>query len=134
MKNMHCKSSQRHGLKIYILSSSVHSYSARQCSEALRINSFYGYNNIPSLEMFILGTNIIHICSQALIKCQLGFKKYLMCLIQTRIHDSHCTKNEVFHFSKCDQIRGKLRICSHLLKKSLMEDFIFCAVSSKHLK
>ena len=32
-------------------------------------------------------------------------------------------------FSKCDQIRMKLRICSHLLKKSLMEKFIFCVVS-----
>ena len=32
-------------------------------------------------------------------------------------------------FSKCDQIRRKLRIWSHLLKKSLMEDFIFCAVT-----
>ena len=31
--------------------------------------------------------------------------------------------------SKCDQIRRKLRIWSHLLKKSLMEIFIFCAVS-----
>ena len=31
-------------------------------------------------------------------------------------------------FGKCDQIRKKLRICSHLLKKSLMESFIFCAV------
>ena len=30
-------------------------------------------------------------------------------------------------FSKCDQIRKKLRIWSHLLKKSLMENFIFCA-------
>ena len=29
-------------------------------------------------------------------------------------------------FSKCDQIRSFLRICSHLLKKSLMEKFIFC--------
>ena len=28
-------------------------------------------------------------------------------------------------FSKCDQIRRKLRICSHLLKKSVMENFIF---------
>ena len=28
-------------------------------------------------------------------------------------------------FSKCDQIRRKLQ--SHLLKKSLMENFIFCA-------
>ena len=31
-------------------------------------------------------------------------------------------------FSKCDQIRRKLRIWSHLLKKSLMEKLIFCAV------
>ena len=31
-------------------------------------------------------------------------------------------------FSKCDQIRRKLRIWSHLLKKSLMENFIFCTV------
>ena len=31
-------------------------------------------------------------------------------------------------FSKSDQIRRKLRIWSHLLKKSLMENFVFCAV------
>ena len=31
-------------------------------------------------------------------------------------------------FSKYDQIRRKLRIWSHLLKKSLMENFVFCAV------
>ena len=31
-------------------------------------------------------------------------------------------------FSKCDQIRWKLRIWWHLLKKYLMENFIFCAV------
>ena len=31
--------------------------------------------------------------------------------------------------SKCDQICRKLRIWSHLLEKSLMENFIFCAVS-----
>ena len=29
-------------------------------------------------------------------------------------------------FSKCDQIHRKLQIWSHLLKKSLMENFIFC--------
>ena len=32
-------------------------------------------------------------------------------------------------FSKCDQIRSFLRIWSHLLKKSVMENFIFCAVT-----
>ena len=31
-------------------------------------------------------------------------------------------------FSKCDQIRNFLRISSHLLKKSFMENFIFSAV------
>ena len=30
-------------------------------------------------------------------------------------------------FSKCDQIRRKLQIYSHLMKKSVMENFIFCA-------
>ena len=32
-------------------------------------------------------------------------------------------------FSKCDQIHRKLRIWSKLLKKCLMENFIFCAVT-----
>ena len=31
--------------------------------------------------------------------------------------------------SKCDQIRSFLRIWSHLLKKSLMKNFIFFAVT-----
>ena len=36
-------------------------------------------------------------------------------------------------FSKCDQIRSFLGIWSHLLKKSLMESFIFCAVKTPAL-
>ena len=32
-------------------------------------------------------------------------------------------------FSECDQIRSFLWIWSHLLKKSLIENFIFCALS-----
>ena len=31
-------------------------------------------------------------------------------------------------FSKCEQIRSFLQIWSHLLMKSLMDNFIFCAV------
>ena len=34
-------------------------------------------------------------------------------------------------FSKCDQIRRKLWIWSHLLKKSLLENFIFCVACVK---
>ena len=47
--------------------------------------------------------------------------------MQTR----HCTKMKFYFkdfFSKCDQIRRFLRLWSHFLKKSLMENFIFCAV------
>ena len=36
-------------------------------------------------------------------------------------------------FGKSDQIHSKLRIQSHLLKKSLMENFIFCAVWNYHV-
>ena len=35
--------------------------------------------------------------------------------------------------SKCDQILSFLQIWSHLLMKSLMENFIFCAVTIKVL-
>ena len=43
----------------------------------------------------------------------------------------HCTKMKFSikgFFSKCDQIHRFLQIWSHLLKKSLMGSFIFCAV------
>ena len=36
-------------------------------------------------------------------------------------------------FSKCDQIRNFLWIWSHLLQKSLMDNFIFCAVKVQEL-
>ena len=35
-----------------------------------------------------------------------------------------------YFFSKCDQICRKQRVWSHLLKKSLMENLIFCAVKN----
>ena len=37
-------------------------------------------------------------------------------------------------FSKCDQICSILWIWLHLIKKSLMENFIFCAVLSEFNK
>ena len=43
----------------------------------------------------------------------------------------HSQKTKFFikyFFSKCDQIRSFLRISSYLLKKCLMENFIFCTV------
>ena len=37
-------------------------------------------------------------------------------------------------FNKCNQILSFLRIWSHLLEKSLMENFIFCAMRTSHLR
>ena len=38
------------------------------------------------------------------------------------------------NFSKFDQIHRELRIWSHLLKKSLMENFIFCVVVPRKIR
>ena len=47
-------------------------------------------------------------------------------------HNNHCTKNKVFSLRissvNVTQIRRKLKICSHLRKKSSIKNFIFCAV------
>ena len=54
-----------------------------------------------------------------------------------RKRDYHCTKMKFFikdFFSKCDQIQSFLWIRSHLLKKSLMKNFVFCAVYSESTK
>ena len=52
-------------------------------------------------------------------------------------NNSYCTEIKFSikdFFSKCDQIRRKLRILSHLLKISSMENFIFLVQCHTHLK
>ena len=55
------------------------------------------------------------------------------CFISCNVTVLHAAQKMKFSsknfFSKCGQIRRKLRLWSHLLKKSLMENFIFCAVT-----
>ena len=49
-----------------------------------------------------------------------------------QFYETHCTKIKLSIkdiFSNYDQIRSSMRIWSHLLKKSLMENFIFCAMT-----
>ena len=55
-----------------------------------------------------------------LFKSQIKYTESLLKKLKFSIKDFFC---------KCDQIRRKLRIWSHLLKKSLMENFSFCAVN-----
>ena len=66
------------------------------------------------------------------LKVQLQTKEYLrMITLHSPLHiyTAQKMKFSIKDFcSKCDQIRSFLRIWSHLLKKSLMENFIFCAV------
>ena len=49
---------------------------------------------------------------------------------RNRVHVAYTAQKMKFFvkdfFSKCDQLRRKLRIWSHLLKISLMESFFFC--------
>ena len=57
------------------------------------------------------------------------YTDYFSCF-HTLLHH-HCIKMNFSikdFFSKCDQIHSFQRIWSHLLKKFLMENFIFCAV------
>ena len=56
-----------------------------------------------------------------------------------RLEESECTAPKMKFsikdfFSKCDRIRNFLRIWSHFLKKSLMENYIFCAVLTKIIR
>ena len=59
---------------------------------------------------------------------------YISVLILNRMTAAFCDTAQKMKFSikdfvsKCDKIRRKLRIWLRLLKKSLMENFIFCAV------
>ena len=60
-----------------------------------------------------------------------------MICVARRYSDYHTAQKIKFSikdfFSICGQIRSFLRIWSHLLKKSLMENFIFCAMSLRYL-
>ena len=62
--------------------------------------------------------------------------KLLKELIMLHISESFYTETKFSIqdlFSKCDQIRSFLQIWSHLLKKSLIENFIFLCSVCSHL-
>ena len=56
---------------------------------------------------------------------QISLVLYFLQMLYTAQKMKFCSKD---FSSKCDQSRRKLRIWSYLLKKSLMENFIFCVV------
>ena len=69
--------------------------------------------------------------------CDLLFAWIELDQAKRHVRPLHCTKMEFSikdFFSKYDQIRSFLRIWSHLLKKSLMENFIFSVVLDPAIK
>ena len=70
------------------------------------------------------------------IRCQNKDDKRKRSLIVLKVTTDTAQKSKFSirdFFSKCDQIRSFLRIWAHLMKKSLMENFIFCAMDDKNL-
>ena len=74
---------------------------------------------------FFYFNNLLHICG--IFKLQRLWNKYWILVLKLTGQKMKSPIKDFF--SKCDQIRRKLPIWSHSLKKSLMEDFIFCAVT-----
>ena len=73
-------------------------------------------------------------------RCQISMMKFFSCQLFPqfcRLAESYTAQNMKFSikefFSKCDQICSFLRIWSDLLKKSLIENFIFCGSHFVHL-
>ena len=112
-------------------------------------NSFWWCAQCPSISTkFCVLLFSKHFSALLFYQMWLTIFKEEKCLIQSQnitkwvSNDNivHCTKNEVMKFSikdffsKCDQIRSSLRIWSRLLKKSLMENFIFVQWYTFHAK
>ena len=65
-----------------------------------------------------------------------GFEEWKKTKVNHENHKRTIVQNMKFsikEFIKCDQIRRKLRIWSHLLKKSIMENFIFREVDHERM-
>ena len=74
--------------------------------------------------------NLLHSCEGSIVVAVLHNNMLQKIRLNMLGHTAQKMKFSIKDFfSKCDQIRRKLRILSHLLKKSLMENIIFYAVS-----
>ena len=89
-----------------------------------RMNIFYRKSKY--VIQFNLFVNIFLLLTYLLNKLFI-ILRHMYLIVNTAQKMKFCIK--VF-FSKCDQIRNLLRIWSHILKKSLMKNIIFCAVHS----
>ena len=88
------------------------------------IFDFYHRQLAESLILFVYQKMLI--CSKTISYFPKFFNNFMLIARSTAQKVQFFIKD---FFSRCDQIRRKLRIWSHLLKKSLMQNFIFCAMA-----
>ena len=86
---------------------------------------------------YFVGFSVSHMASKIFTCFQDHLKQKIVDKTRCKIPSgNHCQTTQKMKFSmknffrKCEQICKKLRIWSHLLKKSLIENFLFCAVPS----
>ena len=95
----------------------------------LRAISVIQFSNMKQINFIQIGKEDVRNFSDKDLKSlSLNKRGHLICL---KCFSLDCTKMKLSikdFFSKYEQIGIFLRIWSHLLKKSLMENFIFCAV------
>ena len=127
--------SLKKGAASYILKESPKAYTTRCCSHILNLS-------LASICKISIITNVLEIYKSVLIYFNTSPKREnLLIHIVEQKHSSEERKNVLTgvsaqknkfcikdFFSKCNQICSFLRIWSDLLKKSLMDNFIFCAV------
>ena len=90
----------------------------RNISYLMHIRYLFVYVPVPSLTDF--NTNGVYDTRANKKKVELLCVRFTAQKMKFSIKD---------FFSKCDQIRRKLQIWSHLLKKCLIESFIYCTVN-----
>ena len=108
--------------KSIAISQNIHYYSYIQ--KIIDLKNVYKFLGFVKQQQHILLTCLIHLIITGKVKI----------LQDKQTMEPHYTKMKfsVKGFSSiCDQIRSFLRIWLHLMKKSLMENLIFCAVPSK---
>ena len=101
---------KRKGYKLHILVFILHT------EQKMKFSAKYFFDKNEKIRSFL------QICSQKLHFCVVICWNILTSAAQKMMFS---IKD---FFSKCDQIRNFLRIWSHLPKKFLMKNFIFCAV------
>ena len=96
-----------------------------------KTNRFLGFYSFPSFMEEMFATEGFQQNSTPKILYAIFFSPLDITCCNIKVIQKHCTKNEFSikdFYSKYEQIHRKLRIWSYLLEKSLMENFIFCAV------